>query len=45
MNPVEDAAVTHSYLTEDDNWQTPYWNPKSPKSRERDLYANQVAAP
>lgn len=45
VNPVEDAAVTHSYLTEDDSWQTPYWNPKSPKSRERDLYANQVGQP
>jgi phosphatidylserine/phosphatidylglycerophosphate/cardiolipin synthase-like enzyme len=39
------GAGVHSYLAEDDGWQAPYWNPHSPKSRERDLYANQVANP
>lgn len=39
------GAEAHSFLAEDDSWQTPYWNPASPKSRERDLYANHVAAP
>ncbi len=38
------GAQTHGFLTEDDIWQTQYWNPTSPKSRERDLYANHVAA-
>lgn len=37
------GADTHSFLTEDASWQTPYWNPRSPKSRERDLYANGVS--
>jgi phosphatidylserine/phosphatidylglycerophosphate/cardiolipin synthase-like enzyme len=38
-----DAAV-HSFLTEDDSWQTPYFDPHTPKSRQRDLYANRVSA-
>ena len=36
------GSDTHSFLTEDDSWQTPYWNPGSPKYLERDLYANRV---
>jgi hypothetical protein len=36
-------ADSHSYLAEDDTWQTPYWNPASPKSRQRALYAHQVS--
>jgi phosphatidylserine/phosphatidylglycerophosphate/cardiolipin synthase-like enzyme len=35
------GADSHSFLTEDDSWQAPYWT-MSPKSRERDLYAHQV---
>ena len=42
---TDTAATSHSYLTEDDSWQTPYWNPTSLKSRERDFYANHVTAP
>jgi phosphatidylserine/phosphatidylglycerophosphate/cardiolipin synthase-like enzyme len=42
---ADTAATGHSYLTEDDSWQIPYWNPHSPKSRERDLYANHVGNP
>lgn len=34
---------SHSFLTEDDSWQTPYWNPASPKSRQRELYTSHVA--
>jgi phosphatidylserine/phosphatidylglycerophosphate/cardiolipin synthase-like enzyme len=37
------GADTHSYLTEDDSWQESYFNPHSPKSFARDLYANGVA--
>jgi hypothetical protein len=37
-----ETATSHSYLSEDDSWQIPYWNPRSSKYRERDLYANQV---
>jgi phosphatidylserine/phosphatidylglycerophosphate/cardiolipin synthase-like enzyme len=33
---------SHSFLTEDDTWQGPYFG-TGPKSHERDLYANQVA--
>ncbi len=32
----------HSFLTEDAGWQTPYWNPRSPKNALRDLNANNV---
>jgi phosphatidylserine/phosphatidylglycerophosphate/cardiolipin synthase-like enzyme len=39
------GADSHSFLIEDDSWQAPYWNPNSPKSRERDLYANHIANP
>lgn len=34
---------SHSFLTEDDSWQTPYWNPASPKSHQRELYTSHVA--
>jgi hypothetical protein len=37
------GAEGHSFLAEDDSWQAAYWNPASPKSRERDLYVNHVA--
>jgi phosphatidylserine/phosphatidylglycerophosphate/cardiolipin synthase-like enzyme len=37
------GSDSHSYLSEDDSWQAPYWDPDSPKSRKRDLFANQVA--
>jgi phosphatidylserine/phosphatidylglycerophosphate/cardiolipin synthase-like enzyme len=33
---------SHSFLTEDDTWQGPYFG-TGPKARERDLFANQVA--
>jgi phosphatidylserine/phosphatidylglycerophosphate/cardiolipin synthase-like enzyme len=36
------GSDTHSYLTEDDSWQSPYWNPHNPKYLERTLYANHV---
>jgi phosphatidylserine/phosphatidylglycerophosphate/cardiolipin synthase-like enzyme len=29
----------HDYLTEDDSWQQPYWNPRSPKCARRILYS------
>jgi phospholipase D-like protein len=36
------GADGHSFLTEDDSWQDPYWG-TGPKSAERTLYAHQVA--
>lgn len=38
-----DDAGSHSFLTEDDTWQRPYWSNTSPKSAQRNLYAHQVA--
>ena len=35
-------ADSHSFLTEDDSWQRPYWG-AGPKSAQRSLYAHQVA--
>jgi phosphatidylserine/phosphatidylglycerophosphate/cardiolipin synthase-like enzyme len=33
------APDPHDYLTEDDSWQKPYWNRKSPKYARRLLYS------
>ena len=37
------ADDSHSFLTEDDSWQTPYFNVHSPKSRLRQLYSARLA--
>jgi phosphatidylserine/phosphatidylglycerophosphate/cardiolipin synthase-like enzyme len=36
------GADSHSFLTEDDSWQHPFWG-TGPKSRERELFAHGVA--
>ncbi len=33
---------THSFLSEDDGWQTPYFTPGGPKFLQRTLYSSQV---
>jgi phosphatidylserine/phosphatidylglycerophosphate/cardiolipin synthase-like enzyme len=38
--PGADGADIHSFLTEDSSWQTPYWNPNSPRYAERELYSD-----
>jgi phosphatidylserine/phosphatidylglycerophosphate/cardiolipin synthase-like enzyme len=38
--PSHEDSDTHSFLTEDDTWQKPYWNPHSPKNAERILFSS-----